>query len=114
MAQVTREVETEYGWIRGDESAGIHSFKGVPFAGSPSGAHRFLPPTPPEPWTGVRDATRPGIYAYTPDGEEKGYIPTSIPTNVHFGRGEQSNYLYITADNSLYGMRVGKRGHHLQ
>ena len=65
-------------------------------------------------WVAVRDATRPGIYAYTPDGEEKGYIPTTIPTNVHFGRGENSDYLYITADNSLYGMRVGKKGHHLQ
>jgi len=65
-------------------------------------------------WVAVRDATRPGIYAYTPDGEEKGIIPTTIPTNVHFGRGENSDYLYITADNSLYGMKVGKQGHHLQ
>ena len=37
-------------------------------------------------WGTVRDAKRPGIYAYTPSGEEKAYIPTTIPTNVHFGR----------------------------
>ena len=65
-------------------------------------------------WVAVRDATRPGIYAYNADGKEVGYIPTSIPTNVHFGRGEDSNLLYITADNSLYRIRVGKKGHHLQ
>ncbi len=62
----------------------------------------------------MRDASRPGIYAYTLDGTEKAYIPTTIPTNVHFGRGDDSNLLYITADNSLYRIRVGKRGHHLQ
>ena len=65
-------------------------------------------------WVAVRDATRPGIYAYTSSGEEKAYIPTTIPTNVHFGRGDDANLLYITADNSLYRIRVGKTGHHLQ
>ena len=65
-------------------------------------------------WVAVRDATRPGIYAYTPNGEEKAYIPTTIPTNVHFGRGDDVNLLYITADNSLYRIKVGKMGHHLQ
>jgi gluconolactonase len=33
-------------------------------------------------WVAVRDAKRPGIYACTPRGEEKAYIPTG----VHFGR----------------------------
>jgi sugar lactone lactonase YvrE len=51
--------------------------------------------------------------AYTPMGEEKAYIPTTIPTNVHFGRGEDANTLYITADSSLYRIRTNKRGHHL-
>jgi gluconolactonase len=65
-------------------------------------------------WVAVRNQKRPGIYAYTPKGEEKAYIPTTIPTNVHFGRGEDANLLRITADNSLYRIRVGKKGHHLQ
>lgn len=65
-------------------------------------------------WVAVRNQKRPGIYAYTPKGEEKAYIPTTIPTNVHFGRGEDADLLYITADNSLYRIRVGKKGHHLQ
>jgi gluconolactonase len=65
-------------------------------------------------WVAVRNAKRPGIYAYTPKGEEKAYIPTTIPTNVHFGRGEDANLLYITADSSLYRIRTNKRGNHLQ
>jgi gluconolactonase len=69
-------------------------------------------------WVAIRDSERPGIYAYAvTDGvaTERAYIPTpELPTNVHFGRGEGANYLYLTAGSSLYGIRVGKRGHHLQ
>ena len=61
-------------------------------------------------WGTVRNAKRPGIYAYTPSGEEKAYIPT----NVHFGRGEDANLLYIIADSGLYRLRTNKRGPHLQ
>jgi para-nitrobenzyl esterase len=57
---VVLEVETQYGRIRGSESAGIRSFKGVRFASPPVGAYRFRPPTPPEPWREIRDATTPG------------------------------------------------------
>jgi gluconolactonase len=64
-------------------------------------------------WVAVRNTKRPGIYAYTADGQEKAYIPTPIPTNVGFGRGEQSNVLYITAANNLYQIKVGKKGYHL-
>ena len=69
-------------------------------------------------WVAVRDAKRPGIYAYSvQNGKavEKAYIPTpQTPTNAHFGRGKDINYLYITAGNSLYGIRTGKKGYHLQ
>jgi para-nitrobenzyl esterase len=54
------EAETCYGWIRGEEESGIRSFRGVRFAAPPTGRHRFLPPRPPEPWTGTRDASQPG------------------------------------------------------
>lgn len=64
-------------------------------------------------WVAVRNTKRPGIYAYTPEGQEKAYIPTPVPTNVGFGRGEQSNILYITAANNLYRIKVGKKGYHL-
>lgn len=54
------EVETRYGRIRGRESGGVRSFRGVPYAASLIGSRRFLPPEPPEPWTGTLEATRPG------------------------------------------------------
>lgn len=62
----------------------------------------------------VRNQKRPGIYAYTPKGEEKADIPTTIPTDVPFGSGEDADLLSITADSSLDRIRVGKKGHHVQ
>jgi para-nitrobenzyl esterase len=53
-------VETRFGSLRGVEEAGIRVFRGVPYANALHGARRFLPPEPPDPWKGVRDATRPG------------------------------------------------------
>ncbi|MCP5042675.1 MAG: carboxylesterase/lipase family protein [bacterium] len=57
---MNRAVETQYGKIRGSEATGIRSFKGVRFARAPTGPYRFRPPAPPEPWTGVQDATEHG------------------------------------------------------
>jgi para-nitrobenzyl esterase len=57
---VKAEVETRQGRIRGTISAGIHAFRGVPYAAPPVGRRRFLPPEPADPWRGIRDATRPG------------------------------------------------------
>lgn len=64
-------------------------------------------------WVAVQDKTRPGIYVYSPDGQEKTYLPTPRPTNVGFGRGMNANVLYITAANNLYRITVSKRGYHL-
>jgi para-nitrobenzyl esterase len=60
---VDAEVETRYGRIRGSESGGVRSFRGVPFAAPLNGARRFLPPQPPEPWAGTLEATRAGASA---------------------------------------------------
>ncbi len=54
------EVYTSSGRIRGSVENGIAVFRGVPFAKPPLGALRFGAPQPPEPWDGVRDATRFG------------------------------------------------------
>lgn len=50
------EVETSYGKIRGAQGDGLVRFRGIPYAGSVSGANRFKAAPPLKSWTGVRDA----------------------------------------------------------
>ena len=52
--------ETTAGKVRGGTARGALCFKGIPYAGSVSGANRFKAPGPVEPWNGVRDALRLG------------------------------------------------------
>src|SRR5579863_2248946 len=46
--------------IRGIVQGKIKAFKGIPYGASTEGAGRFLPPSKPQPWTGVRDALEVG------------------------------------------------------
>jgi para-nitrobenzyl esterase len=53
-------VETRQGWMRGALEGDVRVFRGIPFAKPPVGPRRFGAPEAPEPWPGVRDATRFG------------------------------------------------------
>ncbi len=49
-------VATTAGKVRGFTRNGIFTFKGIPYAGDAGGAGRFLAPSKPVAWTGVRSA----------------------------------------------------------
>jgi para-nitrobenzyl esterase len=51
---------TEYGMIRGFSDGLVKVFKGVPYAASPAGNSRWLPPKRLSNWSGIRDARMPG------------------------------------------------------
>lgn len=52
--------QTEAGALRGSFVGRTAVFMGIPYAHPPVGALRWEAPQPPMPWTGARDATRPG------------------------------------------------------
>ncbi len=66
-------------------------------------------------WLASRCEYRPGVQVLSADGKEIAYISTGkeLPTNVGFGRGADSNLLYLTSGKSLYKIRVGKKGYQL-
>lgn len=72
-------VSISQGTVRGIsetiEGKSLHSFHAVPFAESPAGKRRFLPPVPVRPWEGVRDCIRPGAMA--PQNPEPLTTPSS-------------------------------------
>ena len=69
-------------------------FHSIPYAAPPVGAHRFAAPRPHEPWTAVRDATRPGPTAPQPVRDTFGNLDMS----PYFGPGWRRGADYLTAD----------------
>src|ERR1700675_265208 len=64
-------VATEYGSVAGYIRNGMFTFKGIPYADTTEGAHRFMPPVKPKPWTGVRSSRQFGNVC--PQGARTGW-----------------------------------------
>ena len=71
-------VKTQQGLVSGagTTTAGIHVYKGIPFAASTAGEGRWRPPAPRQPWTGVLKADHfaPACYQKPSNGRPQ---PTS-------------------------------------
>jgi len=59
-SNATPVVTIEGGAVRGSPVVGGYAFRGLPYAGAPTGHWRWRPPRPPVAWRGVRDATHFG------------------------------------------------------
>ena len=70
-------VKTESGSLRGETVGSVKRFLGVPYAHSIAGAYRFLPPQPPQPWDGIRDAVKYADSAPQPETQLLGRSPVS-------------------------------------
>jgi len=52
--------QTRYGKVRGVDWEGVKVFRGIPYGGPTEGTARFLPPSRPASWTGIREAIENG------------------------------------------------------
>jgi para-nitrobenzyl esterase len=59
-------VATTAGTVRGYIRNGIYTFKGIPYGASTAGDGRFLPPSPPTLWRGVRSTMQYGCVCPQP------------------------------------------------
>jgi para-nitrobenzyl esterase len=64
-------VATESGKVAGYIHNGTFSFKGIPYADTTEGAHRFMPPQKPKPWAAVRSSRQFGYVC--PQGPRAGW-----------------------------------------
>jgi para-nitrobenzyl esterase len=74
-------VETRSGKVRGYRRNGIYTYKGIPYGGPTLGKNRFMAPTPPEPWTGIRNTLDWGPSAPQPAME--GFLAAPVEPDMN-------------------------------
>jgi para-nitrobenzyl esterase len=89
--------ETTYGKIRGINLGGIKTFRGVHYGGTTAGKSRFMPPTKPDAWTGVKDAIAYGEISPQLPSDPRGEYTQMIDWDQHSnsGMGEECLHLNV-------------------
>jgi len=104
-ADDTAIAATGSGKVRGGVERGIKVFKGIPYGDDTGGANRFLPPKPPVPWIGVRDALAFGDQCSQAAGG--GAFVPAIWDSWGEKQGESENCLVLNVWTP--GLRDGRR-----
>jgi len=78
-------IKTTSGSVRGVVQDRVSAFYGIPYGASTAGAGRFMPPSRPQPWTGVRDCLTYG--PRSPQGPS-GLIPEDAAEDRREPAGE--------------------------
>lgn len=88
-------VETTYGKIRGMNTAGIKTFRGIRYGASTSGANRFMPPVKPARWKDVYDAFAYGPAAPQMPGDPSDPYAHSVNWDAHVKSGISEDCLFL-------------------
>ena len=83
-------VETHYGKIQGMNLGPVIAWKGIPYASPPVGTRRFQPPQPPDPWTGIRDAT-----AFGPVAPQLPFLVANGTLEIEMPEPQSEDCLYL-------------------
>lgn len=81
-------VRIQSGLLRGVTEDGVDSYKGIPYAASPTGEFRWRPPQPVASWTGIKDAIEFG-----PNCAQAGW--GTAPGSIAEGSSEDCLYLNL-------------------
>jgi para-nitrobenzyl esterase len=76
-------VDTTSGKIRGLTINKVNAFKGIPYGDSTEGSARFMPPSKPKPWTGIRETVEWGLEAPQGPHTEIPEVAATIPKQGH-------------------------------
>ena len=112
LTTVGGTASTRAGRVRGLLKDGVHQFWGVPYGADAGGANRFMPPQPPEAWTGVRDHFQISLNALIqPGATEPAPVVTAL--NRRSEQGEDCltvNVFTPGLDNSARPVMVWMHG----
>ncbi|MFG2375834.1 carboxylesterase family protein [Streptomyces sp. NPDC048504] len=89
-------VSTATGKVRGQAQTGYDEWLGIPYAATPTAAHRWTAPRPASAWSGIRDPTRFGDRCAQASGWDPGYekaITTEdcLDLNVYTPQGSRAD-----------------------